>query len=93
MSQKKPNTAPYKNEVKMFKGNKKININPKDRWTGTKRGRDGTTNPGVTRKSDNPIKGIRDPIPQNPDNPLKEIRNLVLNRIRSQWKKGLTAPT
>ena len=32
---------------------------------------DGTTNPGVTWKLDNPLKGIRNPISPNPDNPLK----------------------
>ena len=37
-----------------------------------------TTNPNVTRK---------------PDNPLKGIRNTVPNGIRSQWPRGLTIPT
>ena len=52
----------------------------KDRRTGTGRGCAGNNNPGVTRKPDNPLKGIRDPIPRNPDNPLKGIRDLVKNR-------------
>ena len=53
----------------------------------------GNTNQGVTRKPDNPIKGIRDPIPRNPDNPLKGIWNLVPNVIWSHWWIGLTVPT
>ena len=53
----------------------------------------GTTNPWVTRKPDNPLKGIRNPIPRKPDNPLKGIWNRVPNLIQSQWTRGLTAPT
>ena len=33
----------------------------------------GTINPGGTRKPDNPLKGIRNPILRNPDSPIKEI--------------------
>ena len=54
---------------------------------------DGTTNPGVTWKPDNPLKGIRNPIPQNPDNPLKEIQYLVQNGTWRQWPRGLTIST
>ena len=50
----------------------------------------GTTNPGGTRKQDNPLKGIWNPIPWKPDNPLWEIRNIVLIGIHSQWSRGLT---
>ena len=53
----------------------------------------GTTNPGGTRKPDNPLKGISDPIPRNPDNILKEIQDLVQNETRSQWPIGLTVST
>ena len=53
--------------------------NSKDRRTGTGRGCDVTTNPGGTRKPDNLLKGIRNPITQNPDNPFKGIRDLVQN--------------
>ena len=53
----------------------------------------GTTNPGGTRKTYNPLKGIHNPIPWNPDNPLKGIRDLVPNGTRSQWPKGLTVRT
>ena len=90
-----PNMVPQNNETKIFKSNKK-NIyiyNSKDQITGTGRECDGTINTGVIRKSDNPLKVIRNPIPRNPDNPLKGIRNLVPNRIRSQWPRGLTVPT
>ena len=67
--------------------------NLKKRRTGAGRGCDGTTNPGGTRKLDNPLKGIRNPIPQDPDNPLKGIQDLVQNVTRSQWPRGLTIPT
>ena len=53
----------------------------------------GTTNPGGTRKPDNPLNVIQNPIPQDPDNPLKGIRYLVQNRTRSHWPRGLTIPT
>ena len=53
----------------------------------------GTTNPGGTRKPDIPLKGIRNPILQDPDNPLKVIWDIVQNEIRSQWPRGLTMPT
>ena len=67
--------------------------NPKERQTGIIIGCDGTTNPWVTRKTDNPLRGIRNPITRNPDNPLKGIRNLVPNIIRIHWQRGLTVPT
>ena len=57
--------------------------NSKDRRNGTRRGCAGTTNPRGTRKSDNPLKGIRNPIPQDLDNPLKVIRDLVKNGTQS----------
>ena len=53
----------------------------------------GNTNPGGNRKPDNTLKGIRNPIPQDPDNPLKRIQDLVQNGTRSQWPRGLTIPT
>ena len=40
-----------------------------------------------------PLKGIRNPIPQDPDNPLKRIRDLLQNITRTQWPTGLTIPT
>ena len=40
----------------------------------------GTTNHGGTQKSDNPLKGIQNPIPCNLNNPLKGIRDLVQKR-------------
>ena len=76
-----------------FKLAKKYTEKWKDRLTGTGTGCDGTTNPGVTRKPDNPLKGIRNPIPRKPDNLLKGIRNLVPNGIQSQCPRGLTVPT
>ena len=59
----------------------------------TGRGCAGTTNPGKTRKPDNPLKGIRNPIPQDPDNPLKGIRDLLQNGTRIHWVRGLIIPT
>ena len=53
----------------------------------------GTTNPRGTRKQDNPLEGIRIPIPRNPDNPLKGIRYLVHNGTWSQCPRGLTILT
>ena len=53
----------------------------------------GTTNPGGTRKPDNPLKGIRNTIPWNPNNPIKGIRDIVQNRTRIQWPRGATVPT
>ena len=67
--------------------------NSKDWRTGTGRGCAGTTNPGRTRKPDNPLKGIQNPIPWNLDNPRKGIRQLVPNKIRSQWPRMVTVPT
>ena len=59
----------------------------------TGRGCAGTTNPRGTWKKDNPLKGIRNPIPQDPDNPHKGILDLVQNGTRSQWSRGFTIPT
>ena len=67
--------------------------NSKDWRTGTGRGCAGTTNTRGTVKPYNTLKGIRDPIPQNPDNPLKVIQYIVPKAIRSQWSIGLTIPT
>ena len=50
----------------------------------------GTTNPGATRKPDNPLKGIQNPIPRKLDNPLKGIQNKVPKGIRNQWPIMLT---
>ena len=91
------NTTPIWNHITMrpryLKATKKDIENSKDRKTGTGRGRSGNTNPGGTQKSDNPLKGIRNPIPQNLYIPLKRIRYLVPNVIRNQWKRGLTVIT
>ena len=65
----------------------------KYRITETIRGCVGTTNTKVTRKPDNPLKGIHNPIPRKPDYPIKGIRNLVPNRIHSQWPRGVTVST
>ena len=51
------------------------------------------TNPGGTRKMDNPLKGIRNPITWNPDNPLNGIWNPLPNGILIQWPRGLTLPS
>ena len=51
------------------------------------------TNPGVTRKLYNTLKGIQNPIPRRPDNPLKGIHNLAPNGIHNQWPIGFTVPT
>ena len=67
--------------------------NSKDRRTGTGRVCAGTTNPGGTRKPDNPLEGTRNPIPQDPHNPLKGINDLVNIGTRSQWPRGLIIPT
>ena len=53
----------------------------------------GTTNPGVTQKPDNTLKGNWNQIPWNPNNLLKGIHNLVPNGIQRQWPIGLTVPT
>ena len=76
----------------MSKQQKKIKKS-KDQRTGTVRGCFGTTNTRVTRKPDNPPKGILNPIPQDPDNPLKGIRDMVQNGTQSQWPRGLTIST
>ena len=47
----------------------------------------------LIQKPDNPLKGIRNQIIWNPDNSLKGIRDLVQNRTRSQWPRGLTVPS
>ena len=47
--------------------------NSKDRKTGTRREYDGTTTPGRTRNPDNPLNGIQNPIPRNPNNHHKGI--------------------
>ena len=47
--------------------------NSKDWQTWTRRGCAGNTNPGETWKPDNLLKGIRNPIPQDPDNSPKGI--------------------
>ena len=52
-----------------------------------------TTNPGGTWKLDNPLKGIRNPIPQDLDNPLEGIRDLVQHITRIQWTRELTNST
>ena len=65
----------------------------KDHQTGTGRRPSGTTNHRGTRKPNNTLKITRNPIPRNPDKTLTEIQDLVPNRIRSQWTRGLTVPT
>ena len=45
-------------------------VNLKDQKTGTKQGCAGTSNPGVNRK---------------PDTPLKGIHNLIPNITQNQW--------
>ena len=67
--------------------------NSKDRQTGTGRGCAGTINPGVTRKPDNSLKGVRNPVPRKPDNPLKVIQNLLPNGTHNQWPRGLIVLT
>ena len=52
-----------------------------------------TTNHGVTRKRDNTLKVICNPIPQKRVNTIKGIRSLLPNRIRSQWPIGLKVST
>ena len=88
-----PSLAPYKNETKIFKSNNKYIENSKDWQTETGKGCIGTTNPRGTRKPDNPLKVIRNPIPWKIDNALKGIRNLVPNGIRIHIPRGLTVPT
>ena len=53
----------------------------------------GTTNPRITQKPFNILKGIRNLIPQVLDNPFKGIWDLVQNRIWRQWPRVLTIPT
>ena len=60
-----------------LKPTKKDIENSKDQQTGTVRGCAVTTNPGVTCKTDNHLKGIQNPIPRKPDNPRKGTRNIV----------------
>ena len=54
---------------------------------------DGTSNPSVTHKPDNLLKGIRNPFPQKPDNSLEGIRNIVPNGNWNQCPIGLTVQT
>ena len=76
-----------------LKATKKYIENSKYHQTGTRRGCAGTTNPKGTRKPDNPLKGIRNPIPWNRDNPIKGMLDLVKNGTRRQWPRELTVPT
>ena len=76
-----------------FKATKKDIKYSKCRKTGTVRECDGTTNPGGTRKPNNPLKGICNPISRNPDNPIKVIQDLVQNETRSHWPREFTVPT
>ena len=64
--------------TKIFETPKKDIENSKERGTETGIQCAGTTNPRVTRK---------------PDNPHKGIHNLVLNGTRNQWLRGLTIQT
>ena len=70
------------------KATKKKIEKSKDQKNRTSRGCDGTTNPWETRKMDNPLKVIRNTIPQNPENTLKIIRNLVKTESRSSGREG-----
>ena len=47
-----------------------------------------TTNTRITRKPDNPLKGIRNPITQDPDNPLRVIWDLVKTEPVASGKEG-----
>ena len=78
---------------KYLKPTTKVIENSKGWKTITGRGRAETSNPGVTRTPDNPLKRIRNPIPRKPDNILQGIHNLVPNIIRRHWPRGLTVPT
>ena len=77
-------------QPRYLKPTKKYIENSKYWITGNGRGCAGTINPRVIRKSDNTLKIIRNSAPQKPDNPLKGIWNLVPNRNRNQWTRGLT---
>ena len=92
MSQTPPDMAPYSNDTQIRQIKKDIE-NSKYQQTGTGRGCAGTNNPRGNRKADNPLKGIRNQNPGNPENPLKGIWDLVQNGNRSQWPKGLTVTT
>ena len=48
----------------------------------------GTTNTGVTRKLDNPLKGMWNPIPRKLDNPLKGIQNLFPKESGTSGRYG-----
>ena len=76
-----------------LKSTKQYIENSKDWGNGTGKGCAGTNNPGVNHKLDNPLKGVRNPIPRKPDNPLKGIQNLVPNGTCNQWTIGLNVPT
>ena len=67
--------------------------NSKDWRTETGIGCAGINNPRVSRKQNNPLKGIQNPTHQKKDNTFKAIYNLAQNGIRSQWPIGLTVQT
>ena len=58
-----PNLVPHKYATKIFETNKKYMENSKDWKTGTVWGCAGTKKFEGTRKHDNPLKGIRDLVP------------------------------
>ena len=72
---------------------KEYNLNCVEAMSGPFADDSGTTNHRGTQKPDNPLKGIRNPIPWSPDNNLKGIWYLVQNGTWSQWTRGLTVPT
>ena len=76
-----------------LKPTKKDIENSKEQRNGTGNWCTGTNRSRVTRKSDNVLKGIRNPAPRKPDNPLNGIQNLVPNGTRNQWPRGLTIQT
>ena len=49
--------------------------------------------PGRTRKPYNPLKGIHNIVPKNPDSTLKGIQYLVQIKTQRQWPRGITVPT
>ena len=48
----------------------------------------GTTNPGVTQKPDNTLKGNWNQIPWNPNNLLKGIHNLEQTEYGASGREG-----
>ena len=78
-----PYLAPKNYATKILDTNKKIRENSKYQRTGNIRMCDVTSNPRVTRRSDNHLKGIWNPDSQDPYNLFKGIRNLVLNGTRN----------